>query len=61
MSVLVKDVKMPTSCPCVIGVGYNLYCFAVNGIPARIEEFDECRENQTRPSWCPLVEVEEET
>ena len=58
MSILIKNMEMPTSCPCkLVKDEYDLYCFAVNGIPARAKEYDKCCENGTRPDWCPLVEV----
>ena len=58
MSVLIKDMEMPTSCPCeLLGIGYDLYCSFACGIPARVKEYYECCQNGTRPSWCPLVPV----
>ena len=58
MSVLIKDMKMPKSCPCsLLGIGYDVYCFWVSGIPKRYLEYELCCENGTRPDWCPLVEV----
>lgn len=58
MSVLIKGMEMPTSCPCELcGYGYDLYCFAVNGIPARVAEYYESCETKIRPDWCPLAEV----
>ena len=57
MSVLIK-IDMPKSCPCeLVGVGYDLYCSFVCGSPARVKEYDECCQNNTRPAWCPLLEV----
>ena len=50
------DMEVPTKCPCeLIGDGYDMYCFAVCGIPARFKEYDECCENGTKPSWCPVL------
>jgi hypothetical protein len=58
MSILIKGMEMPTSCPCeVLGIGYDLYCSFAGGIPARVKEYYECCQNGTRPSWCPLVPV----
>ena len=58
MSILIKGMEMPTSCPCeLIGVGYDLTCSFAGGIPARVKEYYECCQNGTRPSWCPLVTV----
>lgn len=58
VSLLIDGMKMPTSCPCsLVGIGYDVYCFAVYGIPKRYLEYDLCCENGTRPDWCPLVEV----
>lgn len=58
MSVLVKGMEMPTSCPCsLLGIGYDTYCFAVYGIPKRCLEYELCCKNETRPDWCPLAEV----
>ena len=52
---LIVDMPMPQSCPCdLIGVGYDLYCFGVDGVPARVKEYYECAENGTRPDWCPI-------
>ena len=49
---------MPTSCPCeLIGDGYDVYCSFAGGVPRYIKEYDECCQNGTRPSWCPLVEI----
>ncbi len=56
--ILIKGMEMPKSCPCeLIGVGYDLFCSFAYGVPARVQEYYECCENGTRPSWCPLVEV----
>lgn len=58
MAVLIEDMDMPKSCPCkLVGIGYDMYCSFVYGIPARIKEYDECCEKKTRPDWCPLIEV----
>lgn len=52
------DMEMPKSCPCeLLGVGYDLICSFVGGIPCRVKEYYECCQNGTRPSWCPLVNV----
>lgn len=60
MGVYIKDVEIPESCPCVfVGVGYDLCCSFVYGIPKRVREYYECCENGTRPDWCPLIEVSE--
>lgn len=56
--VLIKGMKMPKSCPCeLVGVGYNTYCSFAYGVPSRIREHYECCKKQTRPEWCPLIEV----
>lgn len=58
MGVYIKGMEMPTSCPCeLLGIGYDLYCSFVGGIPARLKEYYECCQNGTRPPWCPLVPV----
>ena len=58
MSILIKGMEMPTSCPCeLLGIGYDLYCSFAGGIPARVKEYYECCQNGTRPTWCPLVHV----
>ena len=58
MSVLVRGMEMPESCPCkLVGVGYDLYCSFTSGIPSRMREYRECCEKKTRPNWCPIVEV----
>lgn len=58
MSVLVKGMKMPESCPCeLVGVGYDMYCSFAFGIPARVKQYEECCESRTKPDWCPLLEI----
>lgn len=58
MSILIKGMEMPTSCPCeLLGIGYDLHCSFAGGIPARVKEYYECCQNGTRPSWCPLIHV----
>ena len=58
MGVYIKNMEIPTSCPCeLLGIGYDLCCSFVGGIPARVKEYYECCQNGTRPSWCPLVPV----
>ena len=60
MSLLLRGMKMPTSCPCeLVGVGYDMYCSFAFGIPSRVKQYDECCENGTRPDWCPLIELPE--
>lgn len=60
MGIYIKGMEMPKSCPCELtGVGYDLYCSFVYGIPKRVREYYECCENGTRPDWCPLIEVSE--
>lgn len=55
MSKLIVEMEMPQACPCdLIGVGYDLYCSGVCGIPERVKEYYECVENGTRPDWCPI-------
>ena len=50
MSVLIKGMKMPSSChECVAGFGMS--CFVCPP-----EEDGECPD-KGRPSWCPLIEV----
>lgn len=54
------NMEMPKSCPCELaGIGYDVYCSFVHGIPARVREYDECCEKGTRPDWCPCIEVPE--
>lgn len=56
--IYIPNMEMPTKCPCrLIGSGYDVYCYAVYGIPARFKEYDECCENETKPSWCPILPV----
>lgn len=58
MSGVYINMEMPKSCPCeLLGVGYDLICSFVGGIPCRVKEYYECCQNGTRPSWCPLVPV----
>ena len=58
MGVYIKGMEMPKSCPCIlVGVGYDLYCSFTSGIPSRMREYGECCEKETRPDWCPLVEI----
>lgn len=58
MSILIKGMEMPNRCPCkLVGVGYDMYCAFVSGIPSRVQEYYECCEKGTRPDWCPLIEV----
>ena len=60
MAILIKDMEMPKSCPCeLVGIGYDMYCAFVHGIPARVKEYDECCEKGIRPDWCPAIEVRE--
>ena len=50
MSVLIKGMKMPSSChECVAGFGMS--CFVCPP-----EEDGECPD-KGRPSWCPLIEL----
>ena len=58
MSGVYINMEMPKSCLCeLLGVGYDLICSFVGGIPCRLKEYYECCQNGTRPSWCPLVPV----
>ena len=58
--VYIPGMEVPTQCPCkLIGVGYDLYCFAIGGIPARVKEFYECCQNGSKPSWCPIIPVQD--
>ena len=58
MSVYIPGIEMPKSCPCeLLGTGYDLFCSFAGGIPARVKEYYECCQNDTRPSWCPLIPV----
>lgn len=58
MSIYIKGMEMPKSCPCeLIGIGYDLCCSFAWGIPARVKEYYECCQNDTMPSWCPLGPV----
>jgi len=54
MSVLIKGMKMPTSCekcPCKTADAFGgLGCQATGYIPLR-------KVNQNRPDWCPLVPI----
>lgn len=54
MSVLIKDMEMPTSCescPCKTSDAFGgLGCQTTGYIPLR-------KANQGRPDWCPLVEI----
>lgn len=60
MSGIYIPMEMPKSCPCeLVGIGYDLCCSFAGGIPARVKEYYECCQNDTRPSWCPLVPVPE--
>ena len=54
--IYIPDIEVPTKCPCrLIGSGYDVWCFAAYGIPARVKEYDECCENGTKASWCPIL------
>lgn len=56
--IYIPGMAMPKSCPCeLIGIGYDLSCSFAGGVPARVKEYYECCQNDTRPSWCPLVPV----
>lgn len=56
--IYIPDMEMPTKCPCrLVGSGYDMWCFAVDGIPARVKEYNTCCKHGTKPSWCPLVAV----
>jgi hypothetical protein len=58
MGVYIKDMEMPTSCPCeLLGDGYDLICSFFGGVPRRVKEYYECCQNGTRPTWCPLAPV----
>ena len=58
MGVYIKGMEMPKSCPCkLVGVGYDMHCAFVSGVPSRVREYYECCENGTRPDWCRLGEV----
>ncbi len=60
MGIYIKDMEMPTSCPCeLVGHGYDLHCSFVCGVPARVKEYYECCQHGTRPAWCPLIPVPE--
>jgi len=56
MSILIRGVKMPTSCescPCKTADAFGgLGCQATGYIPLR-------KVNQNRPDWCPLVPIAE--
>lgn len=57
MSKLIVEMEMPKSCPCdLIGIGYAMCCSAAN-TRKRIDEYNECVKNGTRPSWCPISGV----
>lgn len=57
MSKLIVEMEMPKSCPCdLIGIGYAMCCSAAN-TRERIDEYNECVKNGTRPSWCPIKGV----
>lgn len=56
--IYITGMEMPKSCPCeLIGIGYDLCCSFAGGIPARLKEYYECCQNDTRPFWCPLIPV----
>lgn len=56
--IYIHGMEMPKSCPCeLIGIGYDLCCSFAGGIPARLKEYYECCQNDTRPFWCPLIPV----
>lgn len=58
MSVYIPGMELPKNCPCeLVGIGYDLYCSFTGGNPSRVEEYYECCNNDSRPDWCPLVEV----
>ena len=58
MSLLIKGADMPKGCPCeLLGIGYDVCCSFAGGIPSRVKEYYECCQNDTRPSWRPLVPV----
>lgn len=58
MSIYIPGMEFPKSCPCeLVGIGYDLYCSFTGGNPSRVEEYYECCNNDSRPDWCPLVEV----
>ena len=60
MSIYIQGMEMPKSCPCeLIGIGYDLSCSFTGGVAARVKEYYECCQNDTRPSWCPLIPVPE--
>ena len=56
--ILIKNMKLPKSCPCeLVGVGYDMHCTFAYGVPSRVREYYECCEKETRPDWCPIIEV----
>lgn len=58
MSKLIVEMEMPKHCPCELAdssTGWISPCFAFYGVPSRVKDFDDCIENRTRPSWCPIV------
>lgn len=60
MSEVIVRMEMPDWCPCELAIDNNGWfspCFAYDGIPSRDKEFDDCIENRTRPSWCPILGV----
>jgi hypothetical protein len=58
--IYIKGMEMPKSCPCeLLGTGYDVCCSFAGGIPAHVKEYYECCQNDTRPSWCPLIPVPE--
>ena len=64
MAVLIKSVDMPKCCPvcpCVSGFGH--VCMAINRRFTKRQHEKNLdallKQNEHRPSWCPLVEVPE--
>ena len=60
MSKLIVEMGMPYRCPCEFAVDNNGWfspCFGYYGIPSRAKDFEDCIENGTRPSWCPIKGV----
>lgn len=62
MSILIKNMKMPTrcfNCPMCEISDIEICCSISIGVAVSYEEIDEQIAIQDRPSWCPLVEVDD--
>ena len=55
MSVLVKNMDMPSMCSCCPMISETGVCMAEKEL--REDELDGLWTKEERPSWCPLVEI----